>query len=139
MKKIVIIDDHKLVRTGLKALISDIDGVEVIEEGANGKELLAIISSIIPDLIILDISMPEMNGIEVLEELKHRGIELNILMASMHSEYSYIKKCMDLGAKGFIFKDEEDKEYITSIHKISNGEKYFTPKCLRLLKIAEEL
>lgn len=137
MKKIVIIDDHKIVRTGLKALISEIEGVEVVAEGATGIDLLAIVSSITPDLIILDISMPEMDGIEVLEELKKRKLKYNILMASMFDEYMAIQKCISLGVNGYIFKDEDDKEYIKAITKISNGENYFTPKCVRLLELSE--
>lgn len=135
MKKIVIVDDHQIVRTGLKALISEINGVEVVAEAADGKEFFdkALVPE--PDLLILDISMPVMNGIEVLEELNKTGRKLNVLMVSMHGEYSYIKRCLDLGASGFIFKDEEDEEYYKAIEKTLRGEQYLTPKCLRLMEM----
>ena len=132
MKKVIIIDDHAIMRKGLVTLVSEIEGFEVAAEGTTGKDLFPIISSISPDLIILDINMPEMNGIETLTELNKQGLQFNILMSSMLNEYIYIKQCLKLGARGFIFKDETNSEYIEAIKTVSQGEPYLTQRTLKM-------
>lgn len=128
--KVIIVDDHKLFRNGLKFILNEIDGVEVIGEASNGREFLEIMKHLNPDLVIMDISMPEMNGVEACKHALEKDPSLKILVLSMFGEDAYYNTMIDLGVKGFILKDSDNSELRVAIQSILSGNSYFSQELL---------
>ena len=124
--KVVLADDHVLVRNGIKALLEDESDVEVIDEASDGKEALEVLAKNKPNLLIVDIRMPEMNGIEVVTEVKKTYPEVKTLVLSMHDSEEYVVKAIQAGADGYLLKGASKEEFMKALHKIVNGGKYFT-------------
>ena len=130
MKEIIITDDHRLFRSGLKYLLEATGKFHVVAEAANGAELISLLDTVKPDLIILDINMPEMNGIEATRLALKKFPDLKILILSMFGEREYYHILMDLGIRGFLLKDADNEEFFLAINKILNGETYFAQELL---------
>ena len=128
--KVILVDDHKLFRNGLKFILGEIEGVEVIGEASNGKEYLELLKYLKPDITIMDISMPEMNGVDACKIALEKDPSLKILVLSMFGEDAYYNTMIDLGVKGFILKDTDNSELKTAIHAIFNGNSYFSQELL---------
>ena len=128
--KIIIADDHSLFRQGLKLIPEDIENVEVVADVANGKELIEITGMLQPDLIIMDINMPLVNGIEASRLLLHENPDLKILVISMYGEEQYYNSVIENGVKGFILKDAENTELRAAVNLILNGKTYFSQELL---------
>lgn len=131
--KVMLTDDHALMREGIKHLLEFDGSIEVIEEASDGIECLQKLEKIHPDILLLDINMPEMNGIEVLEELKKREDPLKVLILTVHSEVEYLVKAVDIGANGYILKDSGSSELKQAIDVIMSGESYIQPSLLPAL------
>ena len=131
--KVMLTDDHALMRDGIKHLLEFDGSIEVIEEASDGIECLQKLEKIHPDILLLDINMPEMNGIEVLEELKRREDPLKVLILTVHSEVEYLVKAVDIGANGYILKDSGSSELKQAINVIMSGESYIQPSLLPAL------
>ena len=116
--KIVVVDDHTLFRNGLRTLLDGIEGFSVIGEASNGVELLELLPGIEPDVILLDIEMPKMNGIVTAEEALKRYPDLKIITLSMYGDEDYYFKMVSLGVKGFILKNSEIKEVAAAIETV---------------------
>ena len=128
--KIIIADDHTLFRQGLKLILEDIDHVNVIADVANGKELIEISKELKTDLIIMDINMPQVNGIEASRILLQDNPELKILVVSMYGDEQYYNSVIENGVKGFILKDAENTELRAAVTAILNGKTYFSQELL---------
>jgi len=128
--KVILVDDHKLFRNGLKFILGEIEGIEVIAEASNGKEFLELLKYFSPDLILMDISMPEMNGVEACKIALEENPNLKILILSMFGEDAYYNTMIELGVKGFILKDTDNSELRTAIQTILNGNSYFSQELL---------
>lgn len=143
MKKIrvLIADDHSMVREGLKQLIELEDDIEVIEQAGDGRDAIEKIINTQPDVVLLDINMPIMNGLEVIQELRNRKINVNILILTIHNEIEYLYKAVEIGVNGYVLKDSESDVLIKAIRSIYNGESYIQPNMASLLfkKINGEL
>ena len=124
--KVVLADDHILVRNGIKALLEDQSDVEVIDEASNGKEALSVIAKNKPTLLIVDIRMPEMNGIEVVTEVNKLYSDIKTLVLSMHDSEEYVVKAIQAGADGYLLKGASKEEFTKALRKIVDGGKYFT-------------
>lgn len=131
--KVMLTDDHALMREGIKHLLEFDGSIEVIEEASDGIECLQKLEKIHPDILLLDINMPEMNGIEVLEELKRREDPLKVLILTVHSEVEYLVKAVDIGANGYILKDSGSSELKQAINVIMSGESYIQSSLLPAL------
>ena len=131
--KVMLTDDHALMREGIKHLLEFDGSIEVIEEASDGIECLQKLEKIHPDILLLDINMPEMNGIEVLEELKRREDPLKVLILTVHSEVEYLVKAVDIVANGYILKDSGSSELKQAINVIMSGESYIQPSLLPAL------
>lgn len=129
-KKVIIADDHTLFRQGLKLILEDIDNIEVVADVANGKELIEIAGAIDPDLIIMDINMPLINGIEASRILLKEKSDLKILVVSMYGDEQYYNSVIENGVKGFVLKDADNEELRTAIKQILNGKTYFSQELL---------
>ncbi|PCI08820.1 MAG: DNA-binding response regulator [Flavobacteriaceae bacterium] len=124
--RIALVDDHKLVRNGIKSLLEEEHDIEVIAEGSNGFEAIDIVESIQPDVLIIDVRMPEMNGIEAVGKLQKLNTKTKAIVLSMHDSEDYIIQSIKAGASGYLLKDTDKKEFIKAIHTVNNGGKYFS-------------
>lgn len=122
--QVMIADDHSLIREGIKQLLEFDGSIEVIEEASNGIECLQKLESVSPDVLLLDINMPEKNGIEVLQEMKNKNSKVRVLILTVHNELEYLLKAVDIGVDGYILKDSESSELKKAIQCICKGESY---------------
>jgi two-component system response regulator DegU len=122
--KVMIADDHVLMREGLKQLLEFDGSIKVIAEAANGVECLESLKTIKPEVLLLDINMPNKNGIEVLKEIRENDIDIKVLMLTVHNEVEYLLKAIDIGVDGYILKDSESAELKKAINYVYNGESY---------------
>ncbi|EIJ40056.1 response regulator transcription factor [Galbibacter orientalis] len=123
---IILADDHVLVRDGIKSLLEDDKSIHVIDEASNGKEALEIIAKNKPDLLVVDIRMPEMNGIEVVKRLKKSNPEVKALVLSMHDSEEYVVQSIQSGADGYLLKGSSKEEFLKALHTVAEGGKYFS-------------
>ena len=125
--KIVLVDDQRLVREGIKSLLKLSDKVEVVAECDNGSQLMDAIISTLPDVVLLDLSMPVMNGIQTLKMLRERKVTTPVLIVTTFDDQKLVDESIDLGAKGFILKDVSLETLLFAIETIHNGERYYQP------------
>lgn len=123
--KIAIVDDHKIVREGLKLMILSEKNIKLIFEAESGKELFEKLPNNKIDLLVLDISMPEMSGIEITEKITKSNPEINILILSANDDSETILNVIEKGAKGFLSKETSNSEFVKAINLICSGEEYF--------------
>lgn len=123
---VVLADDHEIVRTGIKQMIESEDYIDVVAEASNGKEAIQKVMEHNPDVLITDISMPGMTGIEAARELVNQKTKTRILMLSMFDREEYVLNAVNLGAHGYILKDTDKIKFIKAINKVAAGEKYFS-------------
>jgi two-component system, NarL family, invasion response regulator UvrY len=123
---ILIADDHSIVREGLKQIVRTLDDVSLIEEAVNGTEAWAKIKTGNFDLVIMDVSMPEMSGLDVLRKVKERDLGIPVLMLSVYPQEQYAIQAFKLGAFGYISKDTAFEELSLAIKKIADGSKYIS-------------
>lgn len=131
--KIVIADDHSMIREGLKQLLEMDGDVEVVGEAANGIECLDVLEKIIPQVLLLDINMPNMNGLEVLEKIKENNINVKVIILTVHNEIEYLLKAVEFGINGYILKEADSSELKKAIYNVINGETYIQPRLIPLL------
>ena len=131
--KVMLVDDHVLIREGIRNLLEFDGNIEVIEQAGDGFECLEKLQYVNPDIILLDINMPKMNGIEVLEELKAKENPVKVIILTVHSDVEYLVKAIDIGANGYILKDSESSELKQAINDIINGGSYIQPSLIPTL------
>ncbi len=125
--KIMLADDHVMFRQGIRQIIREIDNLEVIGEASDGLELLQLLKNSLPDMVILDISMPNLRGLEAAREVKRLHGNLKILLLTMHKRKEFVRQGLAHGVDGFLLKEDADIELIRAIRTIQRGEKYFSP------------
>lgn len=123
--EVVLVDDHQMFRDGIKSVLNEEEGISVVGEVGSGNELMALLSKSQPDLVITDISMPGISGIEVSKMIKSSYPTVKVLILSMHTNEEFITKAIDIGADGYLPKDTSMKELLEAIRVISHGESYF--------------
>ena len=131
--KVMITDDHSLIREGIRQLLEFDGSIEVIGEASNGVECLEKLEVLSPDVLLLDINMPEMNGIDVLKQLKETEYDVKVLILTVHNELEYLLKAIDIGVDGYILKDSESSELKKAIDIICKGENYIQPSLIPAL------
>jgi len=131
--RIILADDHGIFREGLKSLLLKDSGLKVVGEVKNGIELLAMLKSIECDLAVVDIAMPEMDGLTALKEIKRKYPKLKVLILSMLNDYAHFGQAKALGASGYLAKDDAGDEFIRAIEKIQKGKMYVSPSVSTLL------
>ena len=131
--KVMLADDHVLMREGIRQLLEFDGTIEVVAEANDGEECLEKLSDISPDILLLDINMPKINGIEVLEEIKKNNMMVKVLILTVHNEVEYLLRAVDIGVEGYILKDTESAELKKAIIAIVNGENYIQPNLIPAL------
>jgi DNA-binding NarL/FixJ family response regulator len=133
MAKILIADDHAIVRAGLRALISDEPGLELVGEAAGGYEAIELVRQTRPDVLVLDLSMPDLDGISVTRAIKPDMPDLHILILTLHEDEALLKEAIKAGAGGYILKRAAESELISAIQTILRGSLYVDPSLVRVL------
>lgn len=131
--KIIIADDHSVLRAGLKLLLNNESDFIVIAEAANGEEVLDLLRTTPTDVLIIDLSMPKMGGLECIKEIKSRDYTTKILVLTMHDDEQYIKEVMRSGALGYVEKDALDTELFIAVKTVAKGQRYLNPINSQLL------
>ena len=124
---VVLVDDHTMFREGVRKIIDKIEDVQVSGEAGDGLELLQLLKDSSPDLVILDLSMPNMRGLEAMREIKRISPQTKILVLTMHKKKEFIRQVLEDGADGFLSKDDASSELIRAIGTIKQGGKYYSP------------
>ena len=125
--RIIIADDHPLVRSGLKSVLHTMPGLEVVAEAENGQQLLQLVAQHRPAVALIDLSMPQLNGLEALQQLSKQYPELRLIVLTMHEEPEYILKSLSSGAQAYLLKNVEPQELQKAIMTVVNGGKYYNP------------
>ncbi|MFG6368389.1 MAG: response regulator transcription factor [Lachnospiraceae bacterium] len=142
MIRVMIVDDHKMVREGLTKLIEFDGEIQVVEEADNGIDCVDKFRKAKPDLILLDMNMPDMDGIETIKILNNRKNRPKILVLTVHNEIEYLIRVLDMGVEGYILKDSNARELIRAIRSVYQGERFIQPSLIPLLNsklIAKDL
>jgi DNA-binding NarL/FixJ family response regulator len=126
--KVLIADDHKIVREGLRALIEKHETMEVVAEAENGLEAVRLVRKLQPDVVIMDLGMPEMNGIEATREVTAHNPKIKVIALSMHSDKRFVLQMIKAGASGYLLKDSAFEELITAIKTVVSNKSYLSPK-----------
>lgn len=129
MKSVTVIlaDDHKLVRAGIKSLLETSNGITVVGEASNGREAISLAGKLIPDIVFLDLAMPELNGLETAEKLNHELPTVKSVILSMYTDTEYIIQALRSGASGYLLKDSAPGELKKAIEAVMKGDIYISP------------
>ncbi|MBN2806266.1 MAG: response regulator transcription factor [Prolixibacteraceae bacterium] len=128
--RIMIVEDHAMFREGLHYILNNIDGFDVVGEAASGNEFLTLLNNVQPDIVLMDIDLPGMDGAEASRQALIKDPDLKILCLSMHSDYAHYQKMMDAGSMGFVLKNAGIVELTEAIRQVVNGKLYFSQELL---------
>ncbi len=122
--RIILADDHKIVREGLRWMLSDEDDVEIVGEADSGEALLKLVDRVDADIVLLDVRMPGMSGLDALEILSERVPDLKVIILSMHGEPAYVRRAVELGAAGYLLKSSDRDELLGALAAVAAGKAY---------------
>lgn len=131
--RILLADDHALVRSGLRKILESKSEWEVVGETGNGRDAVRLATELKPDIAILDVTMPQLNGIETARQLVKKLPNIRVLMLSMHAEEAYIVQALRAGAKGYMLKDSADVELLRAVTALAGGASYFSPAVSKVM------
>ncbi len=131
--RIALADDHQLMRSGLRALLERQPDLTVIGEASDGRAAVALVSAQKPDVLVMDIGMPLLNGIEAASQIHQALPEIAIIMLSMHSDESYVLRALKSGARGYLLKDSAEVDLIRAVHAVADGKSFFSPAVSKVL------
>lgn len=131
--RVLLADDHTIVRAGIKALLEKQSDIEVVGETADGKETLRQVEFIQPDVVVMDIAMPNMNGLEATAAISQKFPQVKVLALTMHEEEEYFFEVLRAGAQGYVLKDAAPAELVSAIRSVNEGRPFLTPRVTRLL------
>jgi len=125
--RVVIVDDHAVLRTGLRLLLDAESDIEVVGEAGNGQQAIPLVQEIKPDVIILDLTMPGLGGLNTLEELRRLFSFCRVLVLTMHKDEGYLRRALAAGAMGYVLKQSDDQELLVALRAVARGEIYVPP------------
>ncbi len=127
MIRVIIADDHHLVRQGIRALLEKSDGIQVIGEASDGQEAVDLVRKLTPDIVVMDISMPRLDGIQATEQIRALDEPTEVVILSMHSKANIVQQVLRNGAKGYLLKSSISEELLLAIQAASRGQVYLSP------------
>ena len=133
--RVVIADDHSVVRQGIRGVLEEIDGLDVIGEVGDGVEALGMVTDLSPDVVVLDVNMPAMSGLEVTMALREAGSPVRVLILSMHDDPEYVLQAVRAGADGYVLKDVSPAELRDAIIAVHEGRDHFTARVTQQLSV----
>jgi two-component system, NarL family, response regulator NreC len=125
--RIMIVEDHTILRQGLRALLSSDPDFKIVGEAEDGRESIRLAETLVPDLILMDLSMPKMTGIEAISEIKKRSTDIKIVVLTVHRGEEYVLSALEAGADGYVLKDADRDELTTATKKVLEGKRYLSP------------
>lgn len=125
--RVLLAEDHELVRSGIRALLQRVEGIEVVAEAGDGREALKLVATHHPDVVLLDITMPELNGLEVTTRLAKQHPHTRTLIVSMHRDEEYVAQALRAGAAGYLLKDSGSSELELAVRAVARGDRYLSP------------
>src|SRR3954467_7667358 len=131
--RVILADDHSVVRTGLKAVLGAARDIAVIAEAKTGREAVALVERLKPDVIVMDLSMPEMDGTAATKEIVAKGLATRVLILTMHAEEDYLVPLMEAGAAGYLVKSAADRELVDAVRAVAHGDVYVRASAARVL------
>jgi len=131
--RIVLVDDHPVVRRGIRTWLNETDGLEVIDEATNGQEALVKVKELSPDLVLMDVDMPKMNGLEATRAIRSDFPETKVLILSGHTQKPMVLQIVQSGAQGFVLKDAPPADILHAIELVSSGEPFFSPNISQIV------
>ena len=131
--RILLADDHGIVRRGLHYMLERAPGMEVAGEAADGREAVKMAESLNPDVVVMDIAMPNLNGIEATSQIVKRNPKIGVIILSVHSDETYIVRALSSGAKGYLLKDSAEADLIRAVRAVSEGRPFFSPAITQTL------
>jgi DNA-binding NarL/FixJ family response regulator len=132
--KIILADDHEIVRAGIRRLLSISRVIKILDEASNGQDLVDIVEYHRPDVVISDIMMPKLNGIEALKKIREKGLDCHVIMLTAYEDSFHLENALEAGADGYLSKDINAKELIEAIFDVIKGERVFSKSVVRLIK-----
>lgn len=131
--RILLADDHGIVRRGMRSLLDTEPGVEVVGEASNGREALKLIETLKPDMAILDVAMPMLNGIEVTAQAMKAFPELKVIILSMYADESYVVRALTAGARAYLLKEATEEDLLPAVRAVGGGRSFFSPAISSIL------
>ncbi len=131
--KILIADDHPMVRTGLRKTVESVAGWEVVGEAGNGRDAVAQALALRPDVAIIDIAMPQLNGIEATAQICRREPGVRVLVLSMYADETYVIRAINAGARGYLLKESADEDVLRAVTAVAQGKSFFSPEIARIM------
>jgi two-component system response regulator NreC len=131
--RVLLADDHRVVRAGLRAVLGTARDISVVGEAGNGKEAVAMAAELRPDVVVMDLAMPELDGIGATKQIIAANHETRVLVLSMHAEQEHLVPVIEAGASGYVLKTEADRELINAIRAVAHGDVYLRPAASRVL------
>jgi two-component system, NarL family, response regulator NreC len=125
--RILLADDHSIVRKGLRSILEEDGGLEVVAEAANGREAVDLCQSLEPHIAVLDVGMPQLNGLEAAAQLQRSSSPTKVIMLSMYRDETYILRALTAGARGYLLKDTAEEEILPAVRTVIRGNSYFSP------------
>ena len=125
--RILLADDHELVRKGLRLLLERQPHLEVVGEAADGREAVQLAGELAPDLVIMDIAMPQLNGLDATAQITRHNARTAVIILSMHSDESYLTRALNAGAKGYLLKDSAEADLLRAVETVAQGRPFFSP------------
>lgn len=125
--RVLLADDHALVRQGFRLILSAQPDIEIVGEAGNGRETLELVEELRPDVVVMDVAMPEMNGIEATRRLTALSPRTRVLALSMHKDSVYVREILRAGARGYLLKDAIDRDLVAAVRAVAAGEGYLSP------------
>jgi two-component system response regulator NreC len=131
--RIVLADDHTVVRKGLRLLLENQPGFTVVADAADGREAVALVEQYTPDVVVMDVAMPILNGIEAARQISARMPQIAVVFLSMHADEGYVLKALKSGARAYLLKDSADHDLIAAVKAVSEGKAFFSPAISKML------
>ena len=131
--RVLLADDHQLMRSGIRLMLEREPDLSVVGEAGDGREAVALAKSLKPDVVVMDIGMSNLNGIEAAQQMTGDRSEIAVVMLSMHSDESYVLRALKAGARGYLLKDSAEADLIKAVHAVAGGKSFFSPAVSKVL------
>lgn len=131
--RVLLADDHRMIRAGLRLVLEQQPDVIVAGEADDGRQAVALAEELKPDVVVMDVGMPNLNGIEAAQQVKQAQPQIAVVMLSMHSDEGYILRALRAGATGYILKDSAEADLVSAVRAVAEGKSFFSPKVSRIL------